>query len=53
MTVFEWSCEECCDDDTMLQATACSASQLDDFMKLDCQDCIGESSSAALAEFGR
>jgi hypothetical protein len=29
------------------------AGQLDDFMKFDCQDCIWESRSAAVAELGR
>jgi hypothetical protein len=29
------------------------AGQLDDFMKFDCQDCIRESRSAAVAELGR
>jgi hypothetical protein len=29
------------------------AGQLDDLMKFDCQDCIWESRSAAVAELGR
>ena len=29
------------------------AGQLDDFMKFDCQDCISESRSAAVAELNR
>jgi hypothetical protein len=29
------------------------AGQLDDFVKLDCRDCISESRSAAVAELGR